>query len=189
MAGRGRCRAPQPAGAFLVAQLAASRPRRRKLRRFIEIEPVLDFNVQPGFAATQAITDAAQRHNLACEDQARVSDRARADERRRIRRCRDHAALNARCRSSPSDHPVAGDALLPDHPRRDHQHSLRVAYSAALGLFLVGAEPDLGGVFVLFVGLGIDSASSSASACAERHELGALEPALISAARKARRWR
>src|SRR5262249_12087383 len=44
-----------------------------ELRRFIEIEPVLDFNaLQPGLAATEAITDAAQKLNLAGEDQARV---------------------------------------------------------------------------------------------------------------------
>ncbi len=44
-----------------------------ELRRFIEIEPVLDFNaLQPGLAATEAVTSAAQRLNLAGEDQARI---------------------------------------------------------------------------------------------------------------------
>jgi predicted exporter len=43
------------------------------LRRVIEIEPVLDFNaLQPGLAATEAVTSAAQRLNLAGEDQARI---------------------------------------------------------------------------------------------------------------------
>src|SRR5947207_14970706 len=49
------------------------------LRRLIEIEPVLDFNaLQPGLAATEAVTSAAQRLNLAGEEQARVRVTGRA---------------------------------------------------------------------------------------------------------------
>src|SRR5436305_254951 len=59
---------------FSWRELASGRAAKpEELRRFIEIEPVLDFNaLQPGLAATQAITDAAQRLNLAGGDQARV---------------------------------------------------------------------------------------------------------------------
>jgi hopanoid biosynthesis associated RND transporter like protein HpnN len=62
-----------------------------------------------------------------------------------------------------------------------------LAYSAALGLFLVGALNLISvAFFVLFVGLGIDfGIQFSVRYRAERHDIGALEPALISTAKKA----
>src|SRR5438270_635208 len=62
-----------------------------------------------------------------------------------------------------------------------------LAYSAALGLFLVGALNLISvAFFVLFVGLGIDfGIQFSVRYRAERHDIGALEPALISSAQKA----
>src|SRR5207253_7710833 len=62
-----------------------------------------------------------------------------------------------------------------------------LTFAAAVGLFLVGALNLISvAFFVLFVGLGIDfGIQFSVRYRAERHDFGALEPALISAARKA----
>src|SRR5207253_8348430 len=62
-----------------------------------------------------------------------------------------------------------------------------LAYAAALGLFLVGSLNLISvAFFVLFVGLGIDfGIQFSVRYRAERHDIGALEPALISSAQKA----
>ena len=65
--------AGRPAHFSWRALAAGKPPDPRELRRFIEIEPVLDFNaLEPGRAATEAIEAAAQRLNLAGDDQARV---------------------------------------------------------------------------------------------------------------------
>src|SRR5437879_9938430 len=62
-----------------------------------------------------------------------------------------------------------------------------LAYSAALGLFLVGALNLISvAFFVLFVGLGIDfGIQFSVRYRAERHDIGALEPGLVGCAQKA----
>ena len=73
--GHGRRHPGRPAGAFLVARAgrAASRPNRGDLRRFIQVQPVLDYSaLEPGRAASEAVTAAAQRLNLAGDYQARV---------------------------------------------------------------------------------------------------------------------
>ena len=62
-----------------------------------------------------------------------------------------------------------------------------LAISAALGLYLVGTLNLISvAFFVLFVGLGVDfGIQFSVRYRAERHDIGALRPALVSAARKA----
>src|SRR5690242_2680597 len=59
--------------------------------------------------------------------------------------------------------------------------------SAALGLYLVcSLNPISVAFFVLFIGLGVDfGIQFSVRYRAERHEIGELRPALVSAARKA----
>src|SRR3954452_20617594 len=161
-----------------------------QLRRFIEIEPVLDFNaLQPGLAATEAVTSAAQQLNLAGEDQARI-------------RVTGLVPMNDAEFATLQDHAVVNGAvsiiavliilwLALRSPRIIIAAVISIAcglaYSAALGLFLVGALNLISvAFFVLFVGLGIDfGIQFSVRYRAERHDIGALEPALISAARKA----
>ena len=161
-----------------------------ELRRFIEIEPVLDFNaLQPGLAATQAIADAAERLNLAGEDQARVRVTGLVPMNdAEFATLQDHAALNGALS-------IAAVLIILWLALRSSRIILAaiisiacgLAYSAALGLFLVGALNLISvAFFVLFVGLGIDfGIQFSVRYRAERHDLGGLEPALISAARKA----
>ncbi|OLE32005.1 MAG: hypothetical protein AUG47_07815 [Alphaproteobacteria bacterium 13_1_20CM_3_64_12] len=161
-----------------------------QLRRFIEIEPVLDFNaLQPGLAATEAVTSAAQRLNLAGEDQARI-------------RVTGLVPMNDAEFATLQDHAVVNGAvsiiavliilwLALRSPRIIIAAVISIAcglaYSAALGLFLVGALNLISvAFFVLFVGLGIDfGIQFSVRYRAERHDIGALEPALISSAQKA----
>ncbi len=176
---------------FSWRELASGKPAApEELRRFIEIEPVLDFNaLQPGLAATQAITDAAQRLNLAGEDQARVRVTGLVPMNdAEFATLQDHAALNGAVS-------IAAVLIILWLALRSSRIILAavisiacgLAYSAALGLFLVGALNLISvAFFVLFVGLGIDfGIQFSVRYRAERHDFGALEPALISAARKA----
>jgi uncharacterized protein len=176
---------------FSWRELASGKPAApEELRRFIEIEPVLDFNaLQPGLAATQAITDAAQRLNLAGEDQARVRVTGLVPMNdAEFATLQDHAALNGALS-------IAAVLIILWLALRSSRIILAaiisiacgLAYSAALGLFLVGALNLVSvAFFVLFVGLGIDfGIQFSVRYRAERHDFGALEPALISAARKA----
>ncbi|MBV9152093.1 MAG: MMPL family transporter [Alphaproteobacteria bacterium] len=161
-----------------------------ELRHFIEIEPVLDFNaLQPGLAATQAITDTAQRLNLAGENQARarVTGLVPMDDAE-FATLKDHAALNGAV-SIIAVLIILWLALRSGRIMLAAIVSIAcgLAYSAALGLFLVGALNLISvAFFVLFVGLGIDfGIQYSVRYRAERHDIGALEPALISAAQKA----
>src|SRR5258708_9200824 len=161
-----------------------------ELRRFIEIEPVLDFNaLQPGLGATQAIADAAERLNPAGEDQGggRVTGLVPMNDAE-FATLQDHAALNGALS-------IAAVLIILWLALRSSRIILAaiisiacgLAYSAALGLFLVGALNLISvAFFVLFVGLGIDfGIQFSVRYRAERHDLGGLEPALLSAARKA----
>jgi hopanoid biosynthesis associated RND transporter like protein HpnN len=161
-----------------------------ELRRFIEIEPVLDFDaLQPGLAATQAITDAAQRLNLAGEDQARVRVTGLVPMNdAEFATLQDHAVLNGVV-SLLAVMIILWLALRSGRIMLAAIISIAcgLAYSAALGLFLVGALNLISvAFFVLFVGLGIDfGIQFSVRYRAERHDIGALEPALISTAKKA----
>jgi hypothetical protein len=160
------------------------------LRRFIEIEPVLDFNaLQPGLAATEAINTAAQRLNLAGEDQARVRVTGLVPMNdAEFATLQDHAVINGAV-SIVAVLFILWLALRSSRIILAAMISIAcgLAYSAALGLFLVGALNLISvAFFVLFVGLGIDfGIQFSVRYRAERHDIGALEPALISAAKKA----
>ena len=176
---------------FSWRELANGRPSgSEELRRFIEIEPLLDFNaLQPGLAATQAVTDAAQKLNIAGEDQARVRVTGLVPMNdAEFATLQDHAGVNAAV-SIIAVLIILWLALR--SPRIIVAAVISIAcglaYSAALGLFLVGALNLISvAFFVLFVGLGIDfGIQYSVRYRAERHDIGALEPALVSAAQKA----
>ncbi|HYU12104.1 MAG TPA: MMPL family transporter, partial [Stellaceae bacterium] len=165
-------------------------PDPQELRRFIEIEPALDFNaLEPGRAATVAIEATVQRLDLAGDDQARVRLTGVVpmnDAEFAI--LKDHAVLNGVV-SIVAVLVILWLALR--SPRIILAAVISVAcglaYSAALGLFLVGALNLISvAFFVLFVGLGVDfGIQFSVRYRAERHDAGELRPALGSAARKA----
>jgi hopanoid biosynthesis associated RND transporter like protein HpnN len=182
--------AGRPAHFSWRALAAGKPPDPRELRRFIEIEPVLDFQaLEPGRAATEAIDAAAERLNLAGDDQARVrltgvvpmNDAEFAT-------LKEHAVLNGGV-SIAAVLIILWLALR--SPRIIIAAVISVAcglaYSAALGLFLVGALNLISvAFFVLFVGLGVDfGIQFSVRYRAERHDIGDLRPSLVSAARKA----
>ena len=193
---------PMTAAADTVSDVLAHRPAHFSWRtlaggepsvvqhRFIEVEPVLDFKaLQPGLAATQAIMDAARRLNLSGADQARIRLTGIVPMNdAQFATLKQNAVLNLAI--------SLGAVVL---ILRLALHSWRIilaaaisvmcglTYSAALGLYLVGALNLISvAFFVLFVGLAVDFAIQFCVRYrAERHELGDLRPALISAARKA----
>src|SRR6202011_498519 len=171
--------------------LASGKPAEpSELRRFIEVEPVLDFTaLQPGRAATEAIAETARDLNLDSGYRARVRLTGLApinDDQ--FATLKDNAALNAAV-SLLAVLLILWVAL----------HSLRIilavavslvvglAISVAFGLFLVGALNIISvAFFVLFIGLGVDfGLQFGVRYRAERHEFGDLRPALRSASRKA----
>ena len=171
--------------------LASGKPAEpSELRRFIEVEPVLDFSaLQPGRAATEAIAETARDLNLDSGYRARVRLTGLApinDDQ--FATLKDNAALNAAV-SLLAVLVILWLAL----------HSFRIilavavslvvglAISAAFGLFLVGALNVISvAFFVLFVGLGVDfGLQFSVRYRAERHDYGDLRAALRSAAGKA----
>jgi uncharacterized protein len=161
-----------------------------QLRRFIAVEPVLDYRaLEPGRAATDAIRETAHRLNLARDYQASIrltglvpiNDEGFAT-------LTKNAGLNAAVSLT------AVGCILWLALRRGRIIAAVIvtiiaglAASAALGLFMVGALNLISVAFlVLFIGLGIDfGIQFSVRYRAERHELGTLHPALRSAARKA----
>jgi uncharacterized protein len=159
-------------------------------RRFIEVEPVLDYGaLQPGRAASDAVKETARDLQLDRDYQARVRLTGLVpmnDDQ--FATIKDNAWLNATVsitavlvilwlalRSARIIFAVAANLLV------------GLAISAALGLFLVGALNVISvAFFVLFVGLGVDfGLQFSVRYRAERHEYGDLRAALRSAARKA----
>ncbi|MBV8133351.1 MAG: MMPL family transporter, partial [Alphaproteobacteria bacterium] len=171
--------------------LASGKPAEpQELRRFIEVEPVLDFSaLEPGRAATDAISQTVRDLDLTGEYQARVrltgivpiNDDGFAT-------LKQNAALNAAI-SVLAVLVILWLAL----------HSLRIifavaislivglAVSAAAGLLLVGALNLISvAFFVLFIGLGVDfGLQFCVRYRAERHDYGELRAGLRSAARKA----
>jgi hopanoid biosynthesis associated RND transporter like protein HpnN len=171
--------------------LASGKPAKpQELRRFIEVEPVLDFSaLEPGRRATGAIEQTAQDVNLAGDYQATVrltgivpiNDDGFAT-------LKHNAGLNAAV-SVIAVLLILWLAL----------HSFRIiaavaislivglAISAAVGLLLVGALNLISvAFFVLFIGLGVDfGLQFSVRYRAERHDFGDLRAGLRSAARKA----
>jgi uncharacterized protein len=161
-----------------------------QLRRFIEVEPVLDFHaLEPGRAATDAIGQTARQLRLGPEYQASIRQTGLVpinDDG--FATLTKKAGLNAALS-------LSAVALILWLALRSARIILAVvatiiaglAISAALGLLLVGALNLISVAFlVLFIGLGIDfGIQFSVRYRAERHELGHLRPALRSAARKA----
>jgi uncharacterized protein len=161
-----------------------------QLRRFIEIEPVLDYHaLEPGRKATDAIMRTAQELRLGQRYQAQVrltglvpiNDDGFAT-------LTKNAGLNAAIS-------LCAVALILWLALRSGRIIIAVvvsiaaglAVSAAAGLFMVGALNLISvAFFVLFIGLGIDfGIQFSVRYREERHELGTLRSALRSAARKA----
>jgi uncharacterized protein len=178
-------------GSFSWRVLASgSRAAPGELRRFLQVEPVLNFNVlEPGRAASEAITRIVANLHLAGDYQARVRQTGRIpiddDEFGTIRQ---NAGINAAV-SLMAVAVILALAL----------RSLRLVFavavslgaglvvSTALGLFLVGALNVISvAFFVLFVGLGIDfGIQFTVRYRAERHDHPDLHAALRSAAMKA----
>jgi hopanoid biosynthesis associated RND transporter like protein HpnN len=170
--------------------LASGKPAEpRDLRRFIQVEPVLDFSaLQPGRRATDAIVEIAAAERLDRDYQARVRQTGQIpiddDE---FGTLKQNAALNATL-TILAVLLILWLAL----------HSFRIifavvvnlivglAVSAAVGLFTVGALNLISvAFFVLFVGLGVDfGIQFSVRYRAERHDLPDLVAALQSAAKK-----
>ena len=127
------------------------------LRRFIEVEPVLDFMVLHLAAATDAIAQTASgsqtRRRLsgagASNRRIRPTTTSSGPSRRTRPQCRRIAACG-------SDHPMARTALGADYLRGGRQSPGR-AGNCRLVLFLVGALNLISiAFFVLFIGLGVD---------------------------------
>jgi hopanoid biosynthesis associated RND transporter like protein HpnN len=171
--------------------LAGGKPAEpRDLRRFVEVDPVLDFTaLEPGRAATDAIVKTAADLKLATDYQARVRLTGLVpiddDEFGTIR---EHAELNITF-SLLAVLIILWLALKSPRIIFAVVVSLAVGLflSTALGLMLVGALNVISvAFFMLFVGLGVDfGIQFSVRYRAERHDFRDLHTALVSAARKA----
>ncbi|HEU0155702.1 MAG TPA: MMPL family transporter, partial [Stellaceae bacterium] len=182
--------ADRPASFSWRALASGKAARPGDLRRFIEIEPKLDFKaLQPGLAATQAIGQTVRKLDLTGRYQARVRLTGLIpinDDQ--FATLKHHAGLNAALT-------LAAVGVILWLALGSPKIMLAVALSigvglsvsAAVGLLLVGALNLISvAFFVLFVGLGIDfGIQFSVRYRAERHELGELRPALLVAAKKA----
>ncbi|HEX5453666.1 MAG TPA: MMPL family transporter [Stellaceae bacterium] len=175
---------------FSWQELAGGRHDPDRLRRIIAIDPVLQYRaLQPGRAATDAVTQAARQLDLAANYQARVRLTGLVPI--------NDGQFGALQKDAGVDLAVTVGAVLIVLwlALRSWQLivaaavcvSCGLAIAAALGLFLVGAlNPISVAFFVLFVGLGVDfSIQFSVRYRAERHETGRLRPALVAASRKA----
>ncbi len=160
------------------------------LRRFILVSPVRDFTaLEPGRAATDAIKATAARLNLAGDYQARVrlTGLVPIDDAQ-FATLTHHVWLNGGIA-------VAAVVIILWLALRSWRIITAalisvfcgLAMAAALGLFLVGALNLISvAFFVLFIGLGVDfGLQFSVRYRAERHETGALRPALVNSAAKA----
>jgi uncharacterized protein len=165
-------------------------PEPQELRRFIEVEPVLDFRtLEPGRAATDAIQQTARDLKFDTDYQARVRltglTPMNDDQFAAIKH---HAVLNALV----SVLAVLVILWLALHSARiilavALSLVVGLAISAAFGLFLVGALNVISvAFFVLFIGVGVDfGLQFSVRYRAERHDYGDLRIALKNGARKA----
>lgn len=171
--------------------LASGKPAEpQELRRFIEVEPVLDFSaLEPGRAATDAIAQTARDLKIADDYRAKVrltglvpiNDDGFAT-------LKQNAALN-----------IALSVVAALFILWLALHSVRIIIAvavslivglmvtAAVGLTLIGALNLISvAFFVLFVGLGVDfGLQFCVRYRAERHDYGDLRAGLRSAARKA----
>jgi hypothetical protein len=182
--------AGRPASFSWRALAGGKAPAPEELRRFIAVEPVLDFTaLQPGRAATDAIKQTVRELKLEQEYQARVRLTGLVpmnDDQ--FATIKDNAALNVIVS-------IGAVLVILWLALRSARIIIAVLVSliaglmisAAFGLFLVGALNVISvAFFVLFVGLGVDfGLQFSVRYRAERHEYGDLRTALRSAARKA----
>ncbi len=181
--------AGQPASFSWRALASGKEPGPDELQRFLLIEPVLDFSaLEPGRAATDAITKAAADLQLQEKYQVRVRQTGRVpmddDE---FGTLKQNAGINA-----------AGTLVALMFILWMALRSLRMIFAVAFslfvglavataaGLFLVGALNLISvAFFILFVGLGVDfGIQFSVRYRAERHEYPDLRTALRSAAVK-----
>jgi hopanoid biosynthesis associated RND transporter like protein HpnN len=182
--------AGQPATFSWRALSSGRSPQPQELRRFILIEPKLNFRaLVPGLAATKAISQIAKDLNLADRYQARlrltgpvpINDDQFAS-------LKDGATINT-VLSVIAVLVILWLALR--SPRIILAVGLTVAVglvaTAALGLLMVGAFNLLSVAFAaLFVGLGIDfGIQYSVRYRSERHDRDDIDAALTSAAKKA----
>jgi len=160
------------------------------LRRFIAVEPVLDFTaLQPGRAASEVVAQTTRALNLEGKYQTRVRLTGLVpmnDDQ--FATIKDNAPLNALV-SIGAVLVILWLALRSPRIIAAVLASLIIGLmiSAAVGLFLVGALNVISvAFFVLFIGLGVDfGLQFSVRYRAERHEYRNLRAALRSAARKA----
>jgi hypothetical protein len=177
--------------AFSWLALASGKPQRPSdLRRFIEVEPVLDFTaLEPGRVATDAIVRIASELKLEERYQAHLRQTGRIpidDDEFGI--LKQNAVLNAALS-------ILAVLIILWLALRSLRVILAVivsvcvglAFSTAVGLLLVGALNIISVAFFwLFVGLGVDFAIQfSVRYRAERHDYPDLGTALRSAALKA----
>jgi uncharacterized protein len=171
-----------------LASGVAAKP--SELRRFVEVQPVLDFNaLEPGAEASDAIRKAATDLKLAEDYGARVRLTglvAIADEE--FGTLREGAELNIALT-------ILAVLIILWLALRSTKIILAVfisllvglAITAAVGLAMVGALNLISIAFaVLFVGIGVDfGLQYSVRYRAERHDHDNVDVALVSAARKA----
>ena len=161
-----------------------------QILRFIEIEPLLDFNaLQPARAVTDEIARTARQLGLADQYQAnvRITGLAPMNDAQ-FATLKENAALNAVIS-------ILAVLVILRLALRSWKIIFAVlvnvicgmAMTAALGLWLLGALNLISvAFFVLFAGLAIDfGIQFSVRYRAERHETGRLDSALSGAAHKA----
>ena len=175
--------------AFSWRELIAGRPpKSSELRRFVNIEPVLDFgDLQPGGKATAVIREVASTLGLTPERGVKV-------------RLTGPAVLSDEEFATVADGAVLNGVITLLLVGLVLWLALRKAriilavlvtlvcgllYTAAIGLWLVGALNLISIAFaVLFVGLGVDfGIQFCVRYRSERHASGDLEPALVGTAR------
>jgi hopanoid biosynthesis associated RND transporter like protein HpnN len=176
---------------FSWVSLAEGRtPEPHELRRFIEVDPVLDFAaLEPGWEATSAIRTAATDLKLGPEYQARVRLTGAvpvADQE--FATLREGAILNTTLT-------VVAVLVILWLALRSARIILAVfvslvvglAVTAALGLAMVHALNLISiAFFVLFIGIGVDfGIQFSVRYRSERHDIENLREALLSSAAKA----
>src|SRR5271169_857695 len=182
--------AGRPASFSWRALSSGKAPEPQELRRFIEVEPVLDYSaLEPGRAASDAVMQTVRELRLDNDYQARVRLTGLVpinDDQ--FATIRESAPLTAAV-SLVSVFVILWLALRYKRIILAVAVNLAagLAISAAFGLLMVGALNVISiAFFVLFVGLGVDfGLQFSVRYRAERHEYGQLRPALRSAARKA----
>jgi uncharacterized protein len=180
--------AGRPASFSWRAMLNGRPPNAGERRRFIEIRPVLDYSsLLPGEAATTAIRKAAADLNFDTQYRAKLrltGPVAIADE--------EYATLNEGAFVNTAATIVVVLTILWLALRSPRiilavfvSLIVGLSLTAAIGLAIVGALNLISVAFaVLFIGLGVDfGIQFSVRYRAERHEVDALDPALLNTAK------